>query len=111
MLRRAITRRTFTRRSNTQELDRAAQALLEVDGRPVAEHALGCAEVRPRVPDVSGSRWAVLLSHRLAEDVADHLGDTIDARRSPGADVEDLPACAVRLACRDSRVDDVPHLG
>src|SRR5438067_6945667 len=105
---RAITRRTFTRSgSATQELDRAAEPLLEADLRPVAEQSLRLAEVGPRVADVSRARGEVPLPHRLAEDLADRLGHLIHAPWRPGRDVDDLAPHPLCLCGAARRVDDV----
>src|SRR5438105_10258826 len=111
MFRRAITRRTFTRSSDTQEVDRAAQALLEGDGRPVAQDALRLADVRPGIADLAGPRVLVALLHRAAEDATDRLGELVHACGSARGHVEDAAARALGLAGPQRCVDDVRHIG
>src|SRR5437868_4584471 len=104
MFSRAITRSTFTRRSDTEEVDRAAQPLLEVDGGPVAEPPLGLADVGPRIADLAGPRVLVALLDGPAEDAPDRLRKVVHAGGSAGGDVEDPAARAFGLACPDGRV-------
>src|SRR4051812_45738181 len=104
-----MTRRTLMR-SDVKSLDRALQALPQVDRRPVAEDPLGLAEVGPRVANVAGARGQRAAGHGLAEDLADRVGNAIDACRRAGGDVEDLAVRALCLACADRRVDDVADI-
>src|SRR5713101_449781 len=107
MFKRAITRIIFNEPADTEKLDGAVQALLEVDRGPVAEHALRLADVRPRVAHVARPRLLVALLDRLAEDTPHRVGELVHARGRPGRDVEDPPAGAVGLAGAHGRVDDI----
>src|SRR5438034_7346586 len=111
MLSRAITRRTFTRGSGTQELDRPAQALLEVDRGSIAEDVPGCRHVGPRVANVTGPRRLEAPLDRLVEGAADQLGELVHACSHAGRDVEDLAARVVCVSGQEVRLDDVRDVG
>src|SRR6185437_15887051 len=102
-----MTRSTLTGGLETKVLDGAAQALLEVDRRRVAQDVLRGADVRPRVANVARPRRREGPVHGLVEDAADRLGDVVHARRRAGGDVEDASARAVRMRGAHRRVDDI----
>src|SRR6185437_4979025 len=75
--------------------------------RRVLEDALRLREVGPGISQVTGAAWKLAPPHRLAQDLADRLGDAVDARRRAGGDVEDLAVRALGVTGSDRRVDDV----
>src|SRR3954451_9918685 len=105
-----MTRRTLTG-SATQEVDRAAQALVEPDLWAVAEQLLRLSQVGPGVPDVRGARLEIALHDGLAEDLSDRVRHRVHAHRGTGRDVEDLAARSGRLAGAQRGVDDVADVG
>src|SRR2546430_9598562 len=109
MLRRAITRRIFTRGSDpgNDRLGRELEPGREVDPGLVTERLARGADVGPGVPNVAGP-WRLETSlDRFAEDETDRLGDMVHARRRAGRDVEDASARAGRVRRAERRVDDV----
>src|SRR5882724_6290995 len=104
MFSRAITRRIFTRRSDSgnDRLGRELEPGGEVDARLVAEQLARSRDVGPGIPDVSRPRWLEALLDRLAENDADRLRDVVDAGGRAGRDVERLSARA-DCVCRTDR--------
>src|SRR2546421_4097879 len=105
-----MTRRTFTS-SGTKRCHRRPQALNEVDTRAIPEDPLRLREIGPGVPDVACPGRQVPPLDLLSEDLADRVGDPVQARRGACGHVEDLPVRTLRAACEDRRVDDVPDVG
>src|SRR4051812_3639142 len=101
-----MTRRTRTG-SAEEGIDRAAQAVLEADGRLPPEHLGRGGDIGERVADVAGARWLVAAFDGLVEQAADRVDQVVDALRGAGGDVEDAPVGARRLRCREIRLDDV----
>src|SRR5256885_15220743 len=102
-----MTRRTFTGGLDAKVLDGAAQALLEVDRRRVAQDVLRRGDVRPRVANVARPRRREGPFHGLVQNAADRLGHVIPARRRAGGDVADATARPVGVRSTYGRVDDI----
>src|SRR5919204_3373562 len=98
MFRRAMTRRTRTDPSDTDEGVRGeAQALLEADLGLVAEQASRRAHVGPRVAHVAGALRQELLLDRPLEDAPEHLREVVHRLGAAARDVQDLAVHTVRL--------------
>src|SRR6188472_3481644 len=110
MFRRAMTRR-IRMGSGLEELNGAAQALFELDGRRVAERFARGGEVGVRVAYVAGARWQEVSLDRLAEQPADRVGDVIHARGLPAGDVERPAARTLGGPGGDRRGDRVVDVG
>src|SRR5919204_4876648 len=112
MLSRAMTRRTRTRSSDTDEGVRSEpQALLEAYLGLVAEQPPRRAHVCPGVAHVTGALGEELLLDRPLEDPPQHLGEVVDGLGAAARDVQDLAVDAVRLRGEQVRRDHVPHVG
>src|SRR5919198_1636513 len=98
MLRRAMTRRTRTGSSDTDEGARGEpQPLLEPALGLVAEQPPRRAHVGPGVAHVAGALRQELLLDRPLEDAAEHFGQIVDRLRPAARDVQDLAVHAVGL--------------